>query len=54
MDKPHRKKIRLEDGPKAKIQHSKRYQIGKSQAIMPYMDTGLENSLPSMTDWLSK
>ena len=21
---------------------------------MPYMDTGLKNSLPSMTDWVSK
>ena len=35
-------------------QHSKKYQIGKLQAMMVFMDTGLKSSLSSMTDWLSK
>ena len=50
----------LEEGPKAKILLNsfkatlKKYQIGKLRAIMEYMDSGLKNSPPSMTDWLSK
>ena len=44
---------RLEEVPKAKIL-LKMYQIGKCQAMMAYMDSGLEYSLQSTTDWLSK
>ena len=35
-------------------QHSKRYKIGKYKAMMDYTDFGLKDSLPSLTDWLSK
>ena len=34
--------------------HSKKYQIGKRQAMMAYMDTGLKDSLSSTKDWPSK
>ena len=47
----------LKEGSKVKIhleQHSKKVTNWKTQVIMAYMDTGLKNSLPSMTDWLSK
>ena len=49
-----------EEGHKAKIhlihseQYLKKYQIGKRQAMMEYMDSSLKNSLLSMTDWISK
>ena len=51
---------RLEEGLKAKIHLDslratlKKYQIGKHQAVMAYMDTSFNQSLPSMTDWLLK
>ena len=32
-------------------QHSRKYWIGKRQAMMAYMDSGFKNSRPSMTDW---
>ena len=32
----------------------KRYQIGKRQSILAYMDSDLKYSPPSTTDWLSK
>ena len=35
-------------------QHSKKYQIGKRRDMVAYMDTSLQNSFQSMTDWLSK
>ena len=50
----------LEEGPKAKIHFDSlratliNYQIGKRQNMMVYMDSGLINSLPSMTEWISK
>ena len=49
-----------EEGPKAKIHFdslrttSKKYQIGKHQAMTAYMDTRLKSSLPSMIDRLPK
>ena len=36
------------------MQLSKKYQIGKRQVVIAYMDTDLKNSLPSTTNWLSK
>ena len=46
----------VEEGPKVKIHIEslrttlRKYQIGKRQAMMAYMDSGLRNSPPSMTD----
>ena len=48
---------RFEGSEKAKIhseQQPKKYQIRKRQAMMAYIDTGLQNSRPSMTHWLPK
>ena len=50
----------LEEGLKTKIHLDslkstlKKYQTGKLQAMMVCMDSGLKDTLPSMTDWLSK
>ena len=33
-------------------QHSRKYWIGKCQAMMSYMDSGFKNSYLTMTDWL--
>ena len=43
----------LEEGPKVKLNIRttlEKYQIGKHQAMMTYMDSGSRNSSPSMTD----
>ena len=50
----------LEEGPKAEIHIVlqrmilKKYQTGKRQAMMKYMDYGLRNSPPFVTDKRSK
>ena len=57
MDKQHDKRVKIfEEGPKAEIHINllrttlKKYQIGKRQAIMEYMDSGSRNSTPFRTD----
>ena len=35
-------------------QQSKKYLVGKRQAIIAYIDTSLKNLLRSTTDWVSK
>ena len=48
--------IEFEEGPKAEIHIDlqrmtlKKYQIGKRQAMMEYMDAGLRNSPQIITD----
>ena len=61
MNKQHWKRdTRTRKRPKAKIHLDsfrtilKKEQIGKRQEIMPHIDTGLKNSLSSLTNWLSK
>ena len=50
----------LEEGPKAKIHIDwlratpPKYQTGKFQAMIAYLVSGSKNSLPFMTDKLSK
>ena len=51
MDKQHGKKELqgMEEGSKAKLHlhlHKKKYKIGKLQAMISYMDSGLKTSPP--------
>ena len=40
----------LEEGSKAEIHIHKKYQIGKHQGMIEYMDSGSSNSPPFITD----
>ena len=61
MDKQREKSSKeLKNVPRQKYteihseQYSEKSLIWKTLAIIAYMHSGFKNSLPSMTDWLSK
>ena len=59
INKMNKELQRLKEVPKAKIQFNSlrttlKVPIGKHEAMMVSIDTGLKNSLPCIIDWLVK